>query len=128
MLVKLKNDWFDGQAYRKKQVVFEYHGEMEDLPSSAEVVSEKGTLPVGANRPKAGHGAKPVEEQIMDMVGGSDNHQQTVGGPTAEKSDGPTVASKEDQKVLDEAVAKAKEADKAAQQANDPLFTPPKGK
>lgn len=120
MLVKLSNDWFDGQTYHKKGVTFEYHGKEEDLPNGAVILSENGTLPVGANRPKAGHGAKPVEEQIMDMVGGTDNHQQSVGGGEG-SGEGVTKAPADEQKVLDEAVAKAAEADKKVQEANDPL-------
>lgn len=79
MLVKLANDWFDGFKYHKKGVV-EFNGREEDLPSSAVKLTDKGLPFVStANTPKPGFGAKPVEEQLMDLVGASDTHQIEVG-------------------------------------------------
>ena len=75
MLIKLQNDWFDGQNFHKKLVTTEYNGPKELLPSSAVILSEDGTLPVGDNTPKPGFGAKPVEEQILDMLGAGPTHQ-----------------------------------------------------
>ncbi len=74
MIVLLKNNWFDGFKWYDKGRV-EYNGPKELLPSDHVILSEDGTLPVASNSPKAGFGAKPIEEQIMDLVGMGPTHQ-----------------------------------------------------
>lgn len=80
MLVRLARDWFDGQTLRRAGIPFEYYGEKDGLPSKAVVLSADGNLPDLANTPKAGFGAKPVEEQLLDMAGAGPTHQIELGG------------------------------------------------
>lgn len=74
MIVLLKSNWFDG-AKLHLQGRIDYSGPKEELPATAVILSEDGTLPVASNSPKAGFGAKPMEEQIMDLVGMGPTHQ-----------------------------------------------------
>lgn len=110
MLVNFKRDFFaaDGTLYSKG--TREFNGPVEDkngnslLPSTAQIVDENGHLPVQANTPKAGHGAKPLEEQVLDLIpGAGETHQiqQADGGGAApvltaeERHDKETAAEKQ---------------------------------
>lgn len=150
MLVKLQNDWFDGQVFHKKGVTFEYNGDPKLLPRTAVVLSDKGLpLTSTANTPKPGFGAKPVEEQILDMVGAGPTHQIETGvvdtgitpapEPTEEEkakaSEAEAKAARtEQQEAHDKDVAEARKETEAAlivaekavtivEKANDPFAT-----
>jgi hypothetical protein len=121
MLVKLANDWFDGAGYHKQGVI-EYNGEESDLPSSAVVLSPTGTLPVASNTPKAGFGAKPAEEQLMDALGAGPTHQINLNTGTAAtltdaEREEKAKASAEAETKRDEAAAKERDDAIAAEQA-----------
>lgn len=82
MLVSLKRDFFGpgGVFYGKGTV--EYNGDEKLLPSDAVIVSEGGRLPVRENTPKPGFGAKPLEEQVLDLIPGAGvSHQIDVSAP-----------------------------------------------
>lgn len=144
MLVRLKNDWFDGQSFHKKGIVIEWNGDKKELPSDAEVLSEKGTLPTSANTPKAGFGAKPVEEQLLDIAGAGPTHQIEVAGPSptltdeereeqekkdrevrekeaAEAKKKADEQTKEDGKQLEKVLPDLEKAAEEVKKANDPL-------
>lgn len=153
MLVQLKSDWFaPGGVYYTKGTV-EYNGDEDDLPSTAVVVSKTGTLPVKANTPKAGFGAKPLEEQVLDMIpnAGETHMVSTPGGDddidlsddekaerqaeaNATRGEERKEAAKDDaaeakaaQKDVDKHVKQAEKAADTIAKATDPL-DPFKGK
>jgi hypothetical protein len=73
MLVKLKRNWFgpDAKRYRVRENLHQVPDEWKDLvPSDAECFDDHGiALPSRAPVPRPGYGAKPIEEQILDVVG-----------------------------------------------------------
>ncbi len=76
MLVNFKREFFGPGGVLYQKGTQEYNGDPDLLPTDALVVSEKGTLPVRENTPKAGHGAKPLEEQVLDMIPGAGKTHQ----------------------------------------------------
>lgn len=153
MIVQLTNDWFDGFTLHRKGRI-EYNGDPAKLPSKAVVLSEKG-FPVEstANTPKPGFGAKPAEEQVLDLIGAGPTHQIDVGpdaggitpapdNPEKDEKDAEKEKAEADaaqQKQHDEDVKDAKadlakalplaeEAAKQVQKATDPLFPAEKPK
>lgn len=108
MLIALKRDWFAPGGVLYKQGTVEYAGPEEELPSDALIVSENGRFPVRENTPKAGFGAKPLEEQVLDLIPGAGvSHQMPVGAPS-------TPAPKLTDAEREKAGAEAEEARKAA--------------
>lgn len=78
MLVNFKRPMFgsDGHLYGPGTV--EVSKELAPFPKDAIVVSEDATLPPNAVPTKAGYGAKPEHEQVLDMIpGASPTHQIT---------------------------------------------------
>lgn len=109
MLIKLQRGWFspDGVLYQKG--VIEFNGDVSTLPSDALIVSEKGTFPVRENTPKAGFGAKPLEEQVLDLIpGAGKTHQLDLTSTSA------PVLSEAERKAKEEELAKEKAADDKA--------------
>lgn len=125
MLVKFKRDFFgpDGVLYSKGTQ--EYNGEVDKLPSDALVVSESGTLPVHSNTPKAGFGAKPLEEQVLDLIpGAGETHLiDSAGGNTSNETDNKSAAEK---KEVEAGVKAAEAAAKQVEKVSDPIFAPKK--
>ena len=143
MLVNFKRDFFGpgGVLYRKG--TREFNGEAELLPRDALVTSKEGHLPVQSNSPKAGHGAKPLEEQVLDLIpGASPTHQIDVSATSRapaltederkQREADADKAREESRKKLDtenkdlvaETEAGVKNAEKAAElveEATDPL-------
>lgn len=73
MLVIFKRNWFspDGIRYRARDGLQEIPERFRDLlPKDAEVY-EGGNLPSKSIQPKPGFGAKPIEEQITDLIPGA---------------------------------------------------------
>lgn len=70
MLVKFKRPFFDGATLHPKGTA-EYNGDPANLPSDAVVLDKDGYIPVMENTPKAGFGAKPAEEQVLDLIPGA---------------------------------------------------------
>jgi len=146
MLIKLKRSFFsaDGVLYPKGLV--EYNGDPKQIPSDAKIMSKDGTLPVRENTPKAGHGAKPLEEQVLDLIPGAGvTHQldlTTTAAPTLsdaekkekqeandkaaaeadkDKAKAADKASAEDKKEVAEGLKNAEKAAEAVKEATDPL-------
>lgn len=122
MLVSIKRDWFGpgGKIYTKGTI--EYNGPEDQLPSDAVVVSEDGSFPVRENTPKAGFGAKPLEEQVLDLIPGAGvTHTiSSAGAATATKA-----TEKEDaelKKGVAAGIAEAEKAAEAVKQVSDPVF------
>lgn len=68
MLVKFKRNWFgpDGKTYKGlDEVPNDYANQ---LPTDAIVMSDDGTLPSNSVPVKAGFGAKPEFEQVLDQI------------------------------------------------------------
>lgn len=106
MLVSLKRDFFGPGGVLYKKGTVEYNGAEESLPSDAVIVSENGRLPVRSNTPKPGFGAKPLEEQVLDLISGAGvSHQIDV----TPGKDAPRLTEAE-RKEQDEKAAKAEEA------------------
>lgn len=126
MLVKFKRDFFgaDGVLYPKG--TREYNGDLEKLPSDAVVVSESGSLPVHSNTPKAGFGAKPLEEQVLDLIpGAGETHQiEPAGGNAAGEPDKKAEAV--EKKEVEAGVKAAEAAAERVKEASDPVFAPKK--
>lgn len=68
MLVKFKRNWFgpDGKTYKGLDEVPNDYA--DQLPTDAIVMSDDGTLPSNAVPVKAGFGAKPEFEQVLDQI------------------------------------------------------------
>lgn len=123
MLIALKRDWFAPGGVLYKQGTVEYSGPEEELPSDALIVSENGRLPVRENTPKAGFGAKPLEEQVLDLIPGAGvSHQMPVGAPSA-PAPKLTEAEREKAEADTETAHKAAEAEKAKQVEADNKVT-----
>lgn len=115
MLIALKRDWFAPGGVLYKAGTVEYAGSENELPSDALIVSENGRLPVRENTPKAGFGAKPLEEQVLDLIPGAGvSHQMPVGAPAA-PAPALTDAEREKADAEAEEARKAAEAEKAKQ-------------
>src|SRR5574339_655225 len=134
MLVKLRRNWFgpNGVQYRPQDGLAEVSDEFRDqLPSDAEIVSDKG-MPFDTGKPKLpGFGAKPAHELVMDEVpNAAPTHLITeaagegqTSGPrpprelTPEEEKNLTPAQKrvraDQQKAVDQAVAEEKKATEA---------------
>lgn len=147
-LVNFKRDFFDRDGKYYTAGTHEYNGPTEDkagnplLPSDA-VVVEGAALPFQQESPipKPGFGAKPLEEQVLDMIpGAGDDHQiHSAGGAPAVLTDeqmqqklaavGTTAPADEDRKKADEELAasiaeaapKAEAAAEVVKETVDPL-------
>lgn len=146
MLVKLRRNWFgpDGRQYRTMDGLAELpetytypsagrHDlagktvNMETLlPSDAEIVSGKGTLPEASKPKLPGFGAKPAHEQVLDQIpGAAPIHQirPVSDGPITREplSEDRTVVVGEDGKLVAREPAKPadpREADHTADPKN----------
>lgn len=103
MLVNFKRPFFSPSGNLIPKGTQEYNGPEDQLPRDAVVVSKEGHLPVMSNTPKPGHGAKPVEEQILDMIPGAGLTHQIDTTPTPEAP----ALSEEERKELEKANADA---------------------
>lgn len=118
MLVKFKNDFFAPGGVLIEKGVREYNGEEDQLPSSAIIVDRQGRLPVMSNTPKPGHGAKPLEEQVLDLIPGAGVTHQIDTTP-AERTPALTEEQRKDKQTENDKLAadaakdKAKEDEKA---------------
>lgn len=110
MLVNFKRDFFGPGGVLYTKGTREYNADENLLPRDAVVVSKQGHLPVQENTPKAGHGAKPIEEQILDMIpsaGKTHQIEPADGGHAPALTDDQKA---ERQKENDDAARKADEA------------------
>lgn len=124
-LVKLRRNWFapGGVRYRARDGLHQVSQEVADqAPSDAIVYDDNGkTLPSRSPVPRPGHGAKPLEEQMLDLIpGAAPTHMIRTTGPVISP---PQLAplSEEEQKKLDaEREAANKEAaEKVEQKAKE---------
>lgn len=108
MLVNFKRDHLGPGGVYYKKGTREYNGDPELLPRTAVVVSENGSLPVQSNSPKPGFGAKPLEEQALDLIpGASPTHQIDVTStPT------PPPLTEEERKTREAEAEKARAEDR----------------
>jgi hypothetical protein len=118
-LIKLKRNWFDPSGQRRKardglhQIPDDWIGQ---VPSDATVFDDNGKpLPSAAPVPRPGHGAKPLEEQVLDQLpGGGPTHMIS----TATSADITTVP---DEDLEKEVKRRQEEREKlAAEQAKTP--------
>lgn len=86
-LVKFKRNWFgpDGKTYSGlSEVGNDMIYPNRQIPSDAVVMSDDGTLPSDAVPIKAGFGAKPEYEQVLDQIPfAAPLHMRTVAGTEA---------------------------------------------
>jgi hypothetical protein len=128
MLVNFKRDFFSASGAYYEAGTREYNGPVEDkagnslLPSDAVIVSEDGSLPFQPNSPipKPGFGAKPLEEQVLDMIpGAGDDHQIHAADPGS----APTPLTQEQKEEKEKAAGEAAVVEKTDEQkaADDEL-------
>lgn len=117
--IKLKRNWFgpDGTRYKARDGMIQVTEEVAaQAPTSAQIFDDNGkSLPSKAPVPRPGHGAKPIEEQRLDIIpGAAPTHQMATATSVAE----PIELDEDDLKAVEE--ARAKRAALAKEQAKTP--------
>ena len=124
MLVKFKGDFFAPGGVLIEKGLREYNGPEDQLPSTAVIIDRQGRLPLQSNSPKAGHGAKPLEEQVLDLIPGAGVTHQIDNTPAPKAPELTAEQKAEKQKEVSAAAeAASKETAKAQEKADANLVT-----
>lgn len=102
--IKLKKNWFgpEGVRYKARDGLIQVSEEIAaQAPTSAEIFDDNGkSLPSRSPVPRPGHGAKPIEEQRLDLIpGGAPTHLISQATGTAPA---PGLLDEDDLKAVEE--------------------------
>jgi hypothetical protein len=147
--IKLRRNWFgpDGIRYKARDGMIQVTDEVAaQAPTTAEIFDDKGKqLPSRAPVPRPGYGAKPIEEQRLDIIpGAAPTHLINVAPDDAEvgalddddrkavkaardaraklaQEQAKTPEHKDEQKAIDKNVTVAAQQEVKDKQATDPV-------